>query len=74
MDTRKPDPKERSHAHDHRETETSTTAQRVTVAAAVSFDDALRAYEHKMEADFETNRAAERLSAEDLSIRINAKA
>jgi hypothetical protein len=40
----------------------------------VSFDQALNDWEQEMEQVFEANRASEQLSAEDLAIRINAKA
>jgi hypothetical protein len=43
-------------------------------ALPVSFDQALQDWEQEMELVFEENRAAEQLSAEDLAIRINAKA
>ena len=40
----------------------------------MTFEEALRELEQEMEKDFEANRAAERLSAEDFAVRINAKA
>jgi hypothetical protein len=43
-------------------------------AAKVTFDEALRKWEAELEDDFEADRSAERLGAEDLAIRINAKA
>jgi hypothetical protein len=43
-------------------------------SVAVSFEQALQDWEKEMEQVFEANRAAERLSAEDFAIRINAKA
>lgn len=57
--------------------ETSEISDRACVAAAggkVTFEEALRELEQEMEKDFEANRAAERLSAEDFAVRINAKA
>ena len=47
---------------------------RKVASAPVSFEEALQDWEKEMEHDFEANRAAEQLSAEDLAIRINAKA
>lgn len=43
-------------------------------AVKVSFEKALEEWEKQMEKDFEANRAAERLGAEDFAIRVNAKA
>jgi hypothetical protein len=41
----------------------------------LSFEQALKFWEeYEMKKDFEVNRAAERLSANDLAIRVNAKA
>jgi hypothetical protein len=40
----------------------------------VTFEKALQDWELEMEHVFEANRAAEQLGAEDLAIRINAKA
>lgn len=43
-------------------------------AVKVSFEKALEEWEKRMEEDFEANRAAERLGAEDFAVRVNAKA
>jgi hypothetical protein len=46
----------------------------VRASGPVSFEQALRNWEQEIDQIFEANRAAEQLSAEDLAIRINAKA
>lgn len=65
---------------DKKDTAQNTRAQELSAGqcieshSKVSFEQALSKWESELEEDFQADRAAEQLGADDFAIRINAKA